>query len=90
MRGIDESVGTACVQLSATNPHCYVAGFGYADVYGQYHWSEHLQMTATVSNVTNRLAPLNNVTYGGQNYNPSLDQTGAVGRFMELAFQYHW
>ena len=23
-----------CLQLSATNPHCYVAGFGYANVYG--------------------------------------------------------
>ena len=88
-RGIDESVGTDCVQLSSSNPHCYVAGFGYADAYGQYHWSEHLETTATISNLTNRLAPLNNVTYGGQNYNPSLDQPGAVGRFMEFAFRFH-
>lgn len=89
MRGVDESVDpTACLQLSPHNPHCYVAGFGYADVYGQYQWNDHLQMTGTITNITNRLAPLNNVTYGGQNYNPSLDQAGAVGRFFELAFRY--
>jgi len=50
--------------------------------------SGHLQLTGTVTNVTNRLAPLDNVTYGGQNYNPSLDQPGAIGRFFELAFRY--
>ena len=88
MRGVDESVGPDCIQLSSDNPHCYVAGFGYADAYGQYRWSDYLEMTATISNLTNRLAPLNNVTYGGQNYNPSLDQTGAVGRFFELALRY--
>jgi iron complex outermembrane receptor protein len=47
-------------------------------------------MTATVSNVTNRLAPLNTATYGGTNYNPSLDQPGAVGTFFELAVNYHY
>ena len=88
-RGVDESVGPECIQLSADNPHCYVAGFGYADVHGQYTWSDHFDINASIRNVTNRLPPLNNVTYGGQNYNPSLDQAGAVGRFMALGFRYH-
>ena len=89
MRGIDESTGSSdCKQLSATNPHCYVAGFGYVDAYGQYRWNEHFEITATIANVTNRLAPLNNVTYGGTNYNPSLDQTGGVGQLFEVAFRY--
>ncbi len=89
MKGIDESTGSsACLQLSPANPHCYVAGFGYLDLYGQYEVSEHLQLTGTVTNATNRLAPLDNVTYGGQNYNPSLDQPGAIGRFFGLAFRY--
>ena len=89
MKGIDESTGsTDCLQLSPANPHCYVAGFGYVELYGQYDVSEHLQLTGTITNLTNRLAPLDNVTYGGQNYNPSLDQPGAIGRFFELAFRY--
>jgi iron complex outermembrane receptor protein len=95
MAGIDPSLDTpgqppVCLQLSATNPHCYVAGFGYANVYGQYRLSEHLQVMANVTNVTNRLPPLDNVTYGGQNYDASYDQAGAIGRFMEASFRYRY
>ncbi len=91
MKGIDESSGsTSCIQLSDTNPHCYVASFTYADLYGQYRLNSHLQLNATVTNVANTLAPLNTATYGGFNYNPSLDQPGAVGRFFELAVRYRY
>jgi iron complex outermembrane recepter protein len=90
MRGIDESLGGNCLQLSAANPHCYVAGFGYATVYGQYQWNTHLDVTATITNVTNRLPPLDTVTYGGQNYDASLDQAGAIGRYMEAAVHYRF
>jgi iron complex outermembrane recepter protein len=67
-----------------------VAGFGYANVYGQYQANEHLQLTGTITNVTNRLPPLDTVTYGGQNYDASYDQAGAIGRFMEVAFRYRY
>jgi iron complex outermembrane receptor protein len=90
MYGVDPSNGPACLQLTDPNPHCYVASFTYLDMYGQYEFSPHLQMTATVSNVTNRLPPLNTATYGGTNYNPSLDQAGAVGTFFQLAVNYHY
>ena len=92
MQGIDESLGApfTCLQLSATNPHCYVAGFGYANVYGQYRVDEHMQFMVNVTNVTNRLPPLDNVTYGGQNYDASYDQAGAIGRFMEATFRYRF
>ena len=95
MQGIDMSLtnpGTAptCLQLSATNPHCYVAGFGYANVYGQYQVNQQLQVSANITNVTNRLPPLDTVTYGGQNYDASYDQAGAIGRFMELGFRYRF
>lgn len=89
MKGIDESSsGDQCLQLSINNPHCYIASFTYADLYGQYQVSDHVQLSGTVTNVTNRIAPLNTITYGGFNYNPSLDQAGAVGRFYELAIRY--
>jgi iron complex outermembrane receptor protein len=91
MKGIDESVsGDQCLQLSIDNPHCYIASFTYLDLYGQYKFGDHLQLTGTVTNVTNRIAPLNTVTYGGFNYNPSLDQAGAVGRFYELGIRYRY
>jgi iron complex outermembrane recepter protein len=92
MRGVDESLGfpVQCLQLSVTNPHCYVAGFGYANVYGQYNVDEHWQVMTNVNNVTNRLPALDNVTYGGQNYDASFDQAGAIGRFMELSVRYRF
>jgi iron complex outermembrane receptor protein len=95
MQGIDPSNDTpgsppTCLQLSATNPHCYVAGFGYANVYAQYHIDAHMQVMVNVTNVTNRLPPLDNVTYGGQNYDASYDQAGAIGRFMEATFRYRF
>ena len=91
MKGIDESTsGDQCLQLSINNPHCYIASFTYADMYGQYAFNDHFQLSATVSNVFNRLAPLNTVTYGGFNYNPSLDQPGAVLRYYELGLHYRF
>lgn len=91
MKGIDESTsGTQCLQLSVNNPNCFIASFTYLDLYGQWQMNDHLQLNGTVTNVTNRLAPLNNITYGGTNYNPSLDQAGAVGRFYELAMRYRF
>jgi iron complex outermembrane recepter protein len=92
MSGIDESLGSPiqCLQLTDPNPHCYVAGFGYANVYGQYKLSEHLQVMLNVNNVTNRLPPLDNVTYGGMNYDASFDQAGAIGRFIEASFRYRY
>jgi iron complex outermembrane receptor protein len=95
MQGIDASLTAPgsppnCLQLSSTNPHCYVAGFGYANVYGQYQVSSHLQVMTNITNVTNRLPPLDTVTYGGQNYDASYDQAGAIGRFMELTVRYRY
>jgi iron complex outermembrane recepter protein len=91
MKGIDESSGSSdCFLQGTTNPNCYIASFTYADLYGQYHWNDHLQLDGTVTNVTNRLAPLNTATYGGFNYNPSLDQPGGVGRYFALSVRYRY
>lgn len=67
-----------------------IASFTYLDLYGQWQMNDHLQINGTVTNLTNRLAPLNDVTYGGTNYNPSLDQAGAVGRYYNLAVRYRF
>jgi iron complex outermembrane receptor protein len=91
MKGIDESTsGDQCLQLSIDNPHCYIASFTYADFYGQYSFNDHFQLSGTISNAFGTLAPLNTVTYGGFNYNPSLDQPGAVLRYYELGLHYRF
>jgi len=88
MKGFDESGSNTCIQLLDPG-NCYVASFGYATVYGQYQFNDHLELTGTITNVTNRLPPLDTATYGGQNYDPSLDQAGAIGRYLEVGFRYH-
>jgi iron complex outermembrane receptor protein len=90
MLGVDPSNGSTCLQLNDPNPNCYVASFTYLDMYGQYQVNPKLTLTGTVTNVTNRLPPLNTATYGGTNYNPSLDQAGAVGTFFEMSVSYHY
>ena len=90
MKSIDEaSNGDNCINLADAG-HCYVQSFGYATVYTQYQFNDHLQFTGTVTNVNNRLPALNTATYGGQNYNASLDQAGAIGRYFELGFRYRF
>ncbi len=88
MKGVDPAIGSGCIQLLATNRNCYVGSFSTLNMVGQYQWSKNLLLTGTITNLTNRLAPLDTATYGGQNYDSSLDQAGAVGRFVQLAFRY--
>ncbi|MBS0419931.1 MAG: TonB-dependent receptor [Proteobacteria bacterium] len=90
VKAVDESTSGpgVCLQLWAGNPHCYVASFTTADFFARYSLSSQLQLTVTLNNAFNRLAPLDTATYGGQNYNPSLDQAGAVGRYLSLQLHY--
>jgi outer membrane receptor protein involved in Fe transport len=63
----------------------------FADV-SLYRAKSYTQRTPISLNAptTNRLAPLNTATYGGTNYNPSLDQAGGVGRYYELGLRYKY
>jgi iron complex outermembrane receptor protein len=90
LKAVDESTSGpgVCLQLWAGNPHCYVTSFTTADFFARYSWSAQLRLTVTLNNALNRLAPLNTATYGGQNYNPSLDQAGAVGRYLGIQVHY--
>jgi iron complex outermembrane receptor protein len=92
MKAIDESTSgpDVCLQYYDTNPNCYIASFTTGDLFGKYRWSKQLETTLTITNVTNRLPPLDSATYGGVNYDPSLDQTGAIGRYFELEAHYRY
>jgi iron complex outermembrane receptor protein len=90
MYGVDPANGPVCLQLTDPNPNCYVASFTYLDMYAQYRVTPKIVVTGNVTNATNRLPPLNTATYGGTNYNPSLDQAGAVGTFFQLGLNYRY
>jgi iron complex outermembrane receptor protein len=91
--GIDNvnQVGGDCLNVSqAGTPYlnCKVASFTTLDLFGKWRISKVWDVTASISNVFDRMAPLDVQTYGRINYNPSLHQSGAVGRFFTLASRY--
>ncbi len=68
--------------------NCEVASFTTVDVFGKYKLSKNWEFTASVTNLFDRVAPLDVQTYGRTNYNPSLHQAGAVGRAWNLGARY--
>jgi iron complex outermembrane receptor protein len=69
---------------------CRIASFTSVDLFGTYQLNDKLELTVNKQNVFNRLAPLDTVTYGGVNYNPSLHQTGAIGRYFHAGARYRF
>jgi iron complex outermembrane receptor protein len=87
VRGTDPTVGTACLALEA-NPNCRIGSFTATDLSGVWRLAEGLEFSAQVANLFDRAPPLDTVTYGGVNYNPSLHQAGAVGRMFFIGLRY--
>lgn len=46
-----------------------------------------MQLFASINNVTDKIAPLDPLTYGGMSYNP-MDASGAIGRYFKLGGSY--
>ena len=71
-----------------TSNTCSVASFTTLDLTARYKLEKNWTLHGTMLNALNRQAPLDLETYGGSNYNPSLHQAGAVGRFFEVGATY--
>jgi iron complex outermembrane receptor protein len=67
---------------------CSVSSFTTFDLYGTYNGFKNLELSASITNLFDRLPPFDPYTYGGVNYNPSFHQSGAVGRFITLGLRY--
>jgi iron complex outermembrane receptor protein len=71
-----------------TTTYCHVASFIDMDLTALYRFNEHLTASLTVSNLLDRLPPINPADYAGTNYNPTYAQAGIVGRFFKLGAGY--
>jgi iron complex outermembrane receptor protein len=60
------------------------------DLYGRWGVSDAFEITAAITNATNKHAPFNPYTYGAVNYNPSFTQDGAVGRFFTVGARFNF
>ncbi|MBR7791120.1 TonB-dependent receptor [Undibacterium sp. FT147W] len=84
-------IGGDCLDVDANGkPYlgCRVASFTTVDVFGKWKYSKNLEFTASITNLFDKMAPLDVQTYGRINYNPSLHQSGAVGRYFNVGARY--
>jgi len=68
--------------------YCHVASFIDMDLTGIYKFNDHLSASLTVSNLLDRLPPIDPADYAGQNYNPTYAQAGIIGRFFKIGVSY--
>ena len=84
-------VGGDCLDVDANDvpyKNCRIASFTTTDLFAKWTVSKQWEITASITNLFDKMAPLDVQTYGRINYNPSLHQAGAVGRYFNLGGRY--
>jgi len=62
---------------------CRLASFTTVDLSARYKLTAQWQVYASISNLFDKIAPLDPLTYGGLSYNP-MDASGAIGRYFKI------
>jgi len=84
---------------SAPAGYCKIASFTYSNLTAQYKLNKAWTLSASIENLFDKAPPVDAQTYGGTGannssngtgapYNPSLHQTGAIGRFFNVGLNY--
>ncbi|MES2151156.1 MAG: TonB-dependent receptor [Pseudomonadota bacterium] len=73
----------------APNARCVLPSFTTIDLSGRYNYSKSIQLFASVSNLFDKVAPLDPLTYGSMSYNP-LDYSGAIGRYFKAGARFQF
>jgi iron complex outermembrane recepter protein len=73
---------------AAPNPDCRIPSFMTFDVFGRWNINKQLSVSASITNLLNKMAPWDPYTYGGTNYDPAYHQDGAVGRYFKVGAKY--
>ena len=61
-----------------------IGSFTYFDLTGSYDINDHISITGSVSNLFDRKAPIDPANYAANNYNPTYDLAGVIGRFYNV------
>lgn len=64
-----------------------ISSFTTFDLSGRWAVTDEFELSASVENVFDRIAPLDPLTYGGVNYNP-MHFSGAIGRYFTVGAKY--
>lgn len=92
LRLINTAADTTCAVTkadgsNAPNASCALPSFTTIDLSARYNYSKQVQFFASVSNLFDKIAPLDPLTYGSMSYNP-LDYSGAIGRYFKVGARY--
>ncbi|MGB9110450.1 MAG: TonB-dependent receptor [Telluria sp.] len=83
--------GDKCANVFANGSsapgNCRLASFTTLDLSARYQLTRQLQVYGSISNLFDKVAPLDPLTYGGMSYNP-MDASGAIGRFFKVGLRY--
>ena len=84
--------GDACANSfadgsDAPNSDCEIPSFYTLDLSARWMPTASWEIFGSIANVTDRIAPLDPLTYGAVNYNP-LDSSGAIGRYYTVGAKY--
>jgi len=66
---------------------CRIPSFYSIDLSARWQATKAFQLFGSVQNVTDRVAPLDPLTYGSINYNP-LHFSGAIGRYFTVGAKF--
>jgi iron complex outermembrane receptor protein len=85
----DDTGNVLCADALAADggplaPNCTMASFTYGNLVATYKLNDHITLTGSIENVTNRKPPIDPLNYAAVNYNPTYDYAGIIGRFWNL------
>ncbi|MEH6421301.1 TonB-dependent receptor [Pseudomonas sp. CGJS7] len=66
---------------------CRIPSFTTFDLSGRWKAKDGVEVFGSIQNLTDRIAPLDPLTYGAINYNP-MHSSGAIGRYFTLGVKY--
>jgi iron complex outermembrane receptor protein len=94
MKNTFTAADTSCASTLANgnpapNSSCTLASFTTVDLSARYNYSKQMQLFASITNVFDKIAPLDPLTYGSMSYNP-LDYSGAIGRYLKVGARYQF
>nr|WP_273082272.1 TonB-dependent receptor [Stenotrophomonas nitritireducens] len=87
MDNVGEQGGAYLAKYEDGTPVKKISSFTTFDLSGRWAVNDAFELSASVQNVFDRIAPLDPVTYGAVNYNP-LHYSGAIGRYFTVGAKY--
>lgn len=74
---------------NAPTADCTLASFTTLDMSFRWKAMKNLEVFGSIQNLTDKVAPLDPLTYGGMSYNP-MDASGAIGRYYKIGLRYQF